>query len=178
MVTITDAELGLEVAVDGVLAGIVMVTAPSQYDNDTFCLMDGDVTLFNIHVSTSAIAPGSILLADGIIDFNSLVVKSIPLGCSFDLTMAVPPVLTSLSPDTVVSGDPDLTLSCIGSDFTQGTVIRFGNYDEPTTFVSDTEVTTGVKPSLFTPDVVPVTVHTGKLTSDPIDFTFTAPAGD
>jgi hypothetical protein len=164
MVTVTDADVGQEAATEGVLEGIVMLTAPTQYDNDYFCLMDGDVILFNIHVATS-----------GTISYQKLTLKSIPKGSSFELTMALPPVLSVLVPDTAVSGDPDFTLSCTGTGFTKGTVIKFGSNDEPTTFVSDTEVTTGVKPSLFAPAVVPVSVHTGTLTSDPLDFTFTEP---
>ncbi|WP_338695267.1 NAD(P)-binding domain-containing protein [Bradyrhizobium sp. 26S5] len=52
---------------------------------------------------------------------------------------SAPPVLTSLSPDTAVSGDPDFVLSCIGTGFDQSTTIIFGDYDEETTLVSDTE---------------------------------------
>jgi hypothetical protein len=85
------------------------------------------------------------------------------------------PVLSSLSPDTAVSGDPDFVLSCAGTGFRSGSVIIFGNENEPTTFVSDTEVTTTVKPSLFAPAVVPVKVRTGPLDSDSVDFTFTEP---
>ena len=86
-----------------------------------------------------------------------------------------PPELTSLSPNTAVSGDAtDITMSCIGSGFTPDSIIVFNGYIEPTTFVSDTEVTTGVKPSLFAvPAVCPVEVHTGSQVAGPIDFTFT-----
>lgn len=86
--------------------------------------------------------------------------------------------LTSLSPNTAVAGSAaDIVMSCIGTGFTKETVIKFGDYDEPTTFVSATEVTTGVKPSLFiNPDTVPVLVHTGEIASDPLPFTFTAAA--
>jgi hypothetical protein len=86
----------------------------------------------------------------------------------------LPPVLDSLSPDTVVSGDSDFTLSCIGSGFTWETIIKFGQYDEPTTLISPTEVTTIVKPSLFVPDTVPVQVHNRSLSSEVVNFTFTA----
>jgi hypothetical protein len=86
------------------------------------------------------------------------------------------PVLSALTPDTAVSGDPDFELSCDGTDFTADCVIVFGSVDEPTTFVSDTEVTTVVKPSLFAPAIVPVTVRNGANSSNPVDFTFTAPA--
>ena len=87
--------------------------------------------------------------------------------------------LVKLSPNTAVAGsEADIVMSCIGTGFTKDTVIKFGNYDEPTTFVSATEVTTGVKPSLFVnPDTVPVLVHTGGVSSSPLDFTFTETAG-
>ncbi|WLB24942.1 IPT/TIG domain-containing protein [Bradyrhizobium japonicum] len=83
------------------------------------------------------------------------------------------PVLNSLSPATAVSGDPDFVLSCIGSGFDASTTIVFGDYDEPTTLVSDTEVTTIVKPSLFAPADVPVSVRNGPLYSANQTFTFT-----
>jgi len=86
------------------------------------------------------------------------------------------PTLASLTPDTAVLGDPDLTLHCIGTNFTATSVIRFADHDEPTTFVSDTEVTTGVKPSLGWGAVaVPVTVRQGSYETAPLDFTFTEP---
>jgi len=85
--------------------------------------------------------------------------------------------LTSLSPNTAVSGSADVVMSCIGVGFTPDTVIKFGDYDEPTTFVSPTEVTTGVKPSLFAPAAVPVLVRNGDVSSEPLDFTFTAAEG-
>jgi hypothetical protein len=153
-----------------------MRKAPSGPSRDYFCLSDGGRALINIHVSTSSLGENSNLLSSGSIDFDELTLTDIPEGCEFELEFADPPILSSLSPDTAVSGDPDFVLSCIGSGFTSSTVITFGpTYDEPTTLVSDTEVTTIVKPSLFAPAVVPVTVRIGKLRSDPVDFTFTEP---
>jgi hypothetical protein len=89
-----------------------------------------------------------------------------------------PPVLLSLSPNTVASGDPDFVLHCRGANFGAASVIHFGsedNQDEPTTLVSSTEVTTGVKPRLFDPAVVPVTVRHGGQSSAAVNFTFTEP---
>jgi IPT/TIG domain len=87
------------------------------------------------------------------------------------------PTLTSLDPATAVLGDPDLTLRCIGTNFTDSSVIHFSDHDEPTTFVSDTEVTTGVKPSLGWGAVsVPVTIKQGGFETGPLDFTFTEAA--
>jgi hypothetical protein len=85
------------------------------------------------------------------------------------------PVLSALTPATAVSGADDFTLSCTGTGFTDRSVIVFGSHDEPTTLVSDTEVTTIVKPSLFAPAEVPVWVRNGPSASDSVNFTFTEP---
>ena len=87
------------------------------------------------------------------------------------------PTVTALDPATAVSGDPDVTMKVTGTNFTADTVIVFGQYDEPTTFISDTEVSTGVKPSIFAPAVVPVKVRNGPLGSNSLDFTFTEAGG-
>jgi len=63
-----------------------------------------------------------------------------------------------------------------GTGFTEQSVIYFNGLQEPTTFVSETEVTTGVKPSLFTvPAVCPVTVRNGEHESDALEFEFLDP---
>jgi hypothetical protein len=87
------------------------------------------------------------------------------------------PTLVSLSPNAAVAGDAaDITMRAIGTGFTADSIITFNGLNEPTTFVSETEVTTGVKPSLFVvPAVCPVEVHTGSVVSGPLDFTFTEP---
>lgn len=89
---------------------------------------------------------------------------------------AARPVLTSLDPDTATLGDPDVTLRCLGSGFNVDSVIVFNGGDELTTFVSDSEVTTIVRPSTASvAGSYPVLVRniddqeTGSL-----DFTFTA----
>jgi hypothetical protein len=173
--TVTDADRGNEIATNQAVVSVKMTVAPPQYEQDYLSLADGERVVFNMHVSTSAVSADSILFS-GIGSFESLVVKEIPTGCQIEIEVVDPPTLTSLSPNTAASGDPDFVLSCIGTNFVEGTVIYFGStteQDEPTTLVSDTEVTTGVKPSLFAPAVVPVTVRTGKFLSDPVDFTFT-----
>jgi len=88
----------------------------------------------------------------------------------------VTPTLTSIDPDTAVIGDPDVTLTVTGSDFTPQSVITFNGGNETTEFVSDTELTTIVKPSTATTaGAYPVTVKTSTLESDAVDFTFTDP---
>ena len=85
------------------------------------------------------------------------------------------PTLTSIDPTSAAIGDPDLTLTVTGTNFTDSSVIVFNGGDEATTFVSDTEVTTTVKPSTAsTPGDYPVTVRQGGYAAMPLQtFTFT-----
>jgi hypothetical protein len=191
-ITVDETSRGQIVATENMLTSITLKSVPTQYGNDYICLVnqflvqdeDGNPVvveenvLFNLHIATSHVSVDSNLMSGGRMRFANLVVKEIPPGSSFEVEyepIPAPPTLTSISPDTAVSGDLDFTLSCIGTGFDANTVIRFGDFDEPTTLVSDTEVTTVVKPSLFAPATVPVVVHEGPFNTDPIDFTFTEP---
>jgi len=86
-----------------------------------------------------------------------------------------PAVLTSLSPNTAVAGDAaDITMVVNGSGFTANSVIVFNGHDEPTTLVSASKVSTGVKPSLFVvPAECPVVVRNGNQNSNALTFSFT-----
>ena len=87
------------------------------------------------------------------------------------------PDLESLDPDEADAGDAtDIVMHVHGTGFTEQSVIYFNGLQEPTTFVSETEVTTGVKPSLFVvPAVCPVTVRNGSYESDALEFEFLDP---
>ena len=85
------------------------------------------------------------------------------------------PVITAVVPSTVALGAPDFTVSVTGTGFTPDSVIVWNGLDEPTTVVSDTEVTTGVNMAVWlAPATVPVAVRAGGTLSDPASFTFTA----
>lgn len=85
------------------------------------------------------------------------------------------PTLSSLTPDTAVIGDADLTLQVNGTNFTDTSVIVFNGGEEPTEFVSDVLVTTIVKPSTATVEgAFPVLVRQGGYDTRPLSFTFTA----
>jgi hypothetical protein len=88
---------------------------------------------------------------------------------------SVPPVVTSLVPNTAEVGDPDFTLHVHGTGFKAGDKIIFAGQPEPTTVVSATELTTGVMMSLWVgPDSIPVFVESADgIVSDPMSFTFT-----
>jgi predicted flap endonuclease-1-like 5' DNA nuclease len=85
-----------------------------------------------------------------------------------------PMALESLNPASAVQGGPDLTLTCAGKGFVEGDTIVFNGGVEPTEFVSDTALTTTVKPlTVTTPGSYPVLVRspTG-VETDALDFTF------
>jgi hypothetical protein len=89
-----------------------------------------------------------------------------------------PPALTALAPSSVVLGDPSFTLHVHGTGLIEGAVIMFADRDEPTVWVSPTELTTGVNMALWlAPDTVPVVVRSvdGAL-SNALAFTFAAAA--
>ena len=90
------------------------------------------------------------------------------------------PILTRLTPATVTLGAPSFTLHVHGTGFVDGAVIVFAGHDEPTTWVSDTEVTTGVDMTVWQgPDpAVPVLVRSPEgAASNVLTFAFTAAAG-
>jgi hypothetical protein len=84
-----------------------------------------------------------------------------------------PPVLTSLDPEYVVNSGESLTLRVLGSGFDESTVIVFNGGDEATTFVSDSEVTTGVDPSTSSGQrTVPIQVRGAGGLSNTLGFDF------
>lgn len=85
--------------------------------------------------------------------------------------------LALLEPTEAVCGDADdVELHVHGSGFTAESVITFNGGDEPTTYVSETELTTIVKPSTATtPGAYPVTVRNGTgPESEALNFEFLA----
>ena len=89
-------------------------------------------------------------------------------------TGEAPPTLTSISPNTAVLGSADITMVCTGTGFTADSIIMFAENPEPIEFLSETEISTVVKPSLEWGAVsVSVTVKNGLEESSPLQFTFT-----
>lgn len=86
--------------------------------------------------------------------------------------------VTSLTPSSVTLGAPSFTLHVHGKNFKSDSKIIFAGVEELTTFVSATEVTTGVDMSLWLgPDVVTVEVQDANgLMSEPVMFTFNSAA--
>jgi hypothetical protein len=85
------------------------------------------------------------------------------------------PTLASLDPAEAICGDADdVEMHVHGAGFTAGSMIVFNGGEEPTTYVSETELTTIVRPSTASaPGSYPVLVRTGTHETAPVDFTFT-----
>ena len=84
------------------------------------------------------------------------------------------PTVETLAPDSVAIGAPDFTVHVTGTGFTPDSVIVWNGFDEPTTVVSDTEVSTGVNMAVwFAPVAVPVQVRAGGNLSNSLIFRFT-----
>ena len=90
------------------------------------------------------------------------------------------PVVSALTPNTAVLGSPNFTLHVGGTGFTPGAVIVFAGLEEPTTFVSPTEVTTLINMAVWAgPDTLPVSVRSAAgQDSNSLPFTFTVTARD
>ena len=86
------------------------------------------------------------------------------------------PALSSLAPNEAVVGSTDFLLRLLGTGFADGCTIVWNGADEITNFVSETELTTGVKPSTASgPSTVTVAVRNpDDQISNELPFTFTA----
>jgi len=86
-----------------------------------------------------------------------------------------PLVLTDIDPDTLVVGSGSFPLTVTGSGFGPNCIVVFDDADQPTTYVSPTELTADC-PVAAAAAVVDVEVHRGEEMSDVLTFEFTAVA--
>jgi hypothetical protein len=115
--------------------------------------------------------------ADGVTTMHQNVVNALHWMYGPSPAPGAEPTLDSIDPVSAEIGSADVTLTLTGTNFLPTSVIIFNGGAETTTFVSDTELTTGVKPSLATVAIdVPVEVRTGEHVTDPQTFSFTEPA--
>jgi len=72
------------------------------------------------------------------------------------------PLVSALTPGSATIGDPSFDIHVHGSNFTPESKIIFNGFEEPTTFVSAGELTTGVDMSVWlAAATVPVAVQNG-----------------
>jgi hypothetical protein len=89
----------------------------------------------------------------------------------------VDPAVASLNPATVTVGDPAFELQVNGSGFNAGSVITWDGGDEPTTFVSATQLTTAIESTgALLPGTVSIAVrNAGGGVSGALPLTISAP---
>ena len=69
-------------------------------------------------------------------------------GNSTQTTKLAPATITSISPTTVPEGSAAFTLQVTGTGFVSGSTVTLNGSNLPTTFVSSTQLTATVSPSL------------------------------
>ena len=68
----------------------------------------------------------------------------------FTVTQAGPnpqPTLSQIAPNSALAGSAGLTLNVTGSDFVNGSIVRWNGSDRATTFVSSTQLTAAIPAS-------------------------------
>ncbi len=89
------------------------------------------------------------------------------------------PVLGNLSSNSAVAGDPGFTLTVNGTDFIDGSVVRWNGAARTTTFIKSTQLSATINAAdIAMPGVFTVTVYTpapGGGVSNELDFTVIAP---
>jgi hypothetical protein len=105
------------------------------------------------------------------------VIDGVDVSAAFPFAITDPPppapTLSSLTPNTALATDADLTMTCTGTNFTATSVVNFGGVDCPTTFVSDTSITMTVQPSVYGAGTFTVLVKDGAATSASLNFAIT-----
>ena len=85
------------------------------------------------------------------------------------------PSITSITPNSIVAGSPELILTVSGTDFIQGSVIRWNGEDRPTSYISSTELQGTISATdLINPGSISVSVFSpapGGGDSNVLDFT-------
>lgn len=88
-----------------------------------------------------------------------------------------PPSITSISPTTTAVGSAAFTLTVNGSDFGSDSVVNFNGQALSTMVVSANQLTASVPANaVASTGTVPVTVTSGGVTSNSVDFTIVPPA--
>ena len=89
------------------------------------------------------------------------------------------PIISSLSPATLVAGSPDITLTVVGSAFVPGSVVRWNDDPRPTVFLDNSRLQVAVSAAdIADPDTVRVSVVNpapGGGASEPLFLTIEEP---
>jgi hypothetical protein len=97
-------------------------------------------------------------------------------GTTFTITPPIPNI-TSLQPTGVEAGGSSFTLNVYGTNFVNGSVVRWNGVDRQTTLISSTQLAAAVLPADFaSPGTAYITVSNANGTSDARSFTILPPS--
>jgi hypothetical protein len=97
-------------------------------------------------------------------------------GTTFTITPPIPNI-TSLQPTGVEAGGNSFTLNVYGTNFVNGSVVRWNGVDRQTTLISSTQLAAAVLPTDFaSPGTAYITVSNANGTSDARSFTILPPS--
>jgi peptidoglycan/xylan/chitin deacetylase (PgdA/CDA1 family) len=136
----------------------VVTDTPSQITIDVVMDSSLPTSLYNVPLTIRSTVPFSwsqVLMQQGgnvqtltpTVENGEKVVyyNALPNGGDIVLTQPNPvPGLTSLDPSTAYVGGDAFTLTVTGSNFIDGSVVRWNNSDRATTYVSDTQLTASI----------------------------------
>jgi len=121
----------------------------------------------------TATVPASLIAAASTQNISVTTAGGTTTTLAFPVRLGVP-VLTSLSPRSILAGGAGFTLTLNGANFVSGAAVKWGSTTLTTTYVSGVQLTAGVPSSLIaTPGTASVTVTTGGGTSPTSTFTTT-----
>ena len=131
-------------------------------------------TVFVTGNQLTASVPASLIAEVGT---ASITVKSGGATSNSETVNIVSPfVVDSLRPNRMMAGSAGFTLNVYGTDFSEGTVVRWNNSALPTAFVNSTQLTASVPGSLITgAETAQITVSSGGLTSNAQGFIVAPP---
>jgi hypothetical protein len=90
------------------------------------------------------------------------------------VTAAPAPTLATLSPNSATAGGPAFTLTANGSNFVNGSIVRWNGANRTTTFVSSTQLTAAISAAdIASAGTAQVTVANGTSVSNALTFTIT-----
>ncbi len=102
----------------------------------------------SLNAATGAITGTPTTLGTANFTITALSLSSCSGSQAYSLSINNPaPILGGLNPDAVTAGSGSLTLTVAGSNFINGSMVRWNGADRPTTFVSATELTAQIPAS-------------------------------
>ena len=174
----TIASLSPNTATAGAAAFAMTVTGTGFASGAVVQWISGSVTTplsttFSSATTLTAQVTAALIATAGTATVNVLQGGVTSNGLTF--TIAPPPVITSLSPNTAAAGGAAFTLTVNGTGFVSGAIVQWNSTTLSTTFVGTTELTATVAASLIaTPGTASVTVVENGVTSGAATFTVAA----